>query len=273
MEKLIKGLRKFQTSYFCSHQELFGQLAQGQSPRVLFITCSDSRVDPNLIVNAEVGELFVIRNAGNMIPPYGATNGGEGAALEYALQALNIQQIIVCGHSNCGAMKGLLKLNELEEKMPLVYEWLKQGEATRRLIKENYSTVEGDELLDITTAENVLTQIENLRTYPIVHSRIRQAKLSLHAWVYHINTGSVYAYDPVRHAYTAPSSPLEALDPEALLSDRAQLSSLEPIPEHYKPKAAACPMPSESSRSPNNGSSAGTWLSAEQAERIYRGSC
>ncbi|MFP4007184.1 MAG: carbonic anhydrase, partial [Spirulinaceae cyanobacterium] len=172
MEKLIKGLREFQSTYYSTHQELFAQLAHGQKPRVLFITCSDSRVDPNLITNAQIGELFVIRNAGNMIPPYGATNGGEGAALEYALQALGIDQIIVCGHSNCGAMKGLLKLNELEEKMPLVYEWLLQAEATRRLIKENYSTITGDKLLEITIAENVLTQIENLRTYPIVHSRI-----------------------------------------------------------------------------------------------------
>ncbi|MDY7013581.1 MAG: carbonic anhydrase [Cyanobacteriota bacterium] len=240
MEKLIKGLREFQTSYFSSHQELFAQLAHGQEPRCLFITCSDSRVDPNLIVNAQVGELFVIRNAGNMIPPYGATNGGEGAALEYALQALAIEQIIVCGHSNCGAMKGLLKLDELEEKMPLVYDWLKQAEATRRLVKENYSTLSGENLLDITIAENVLSQIENLRTYPIIHSRIRQGKLSIHAWVYHIDTGAVYAYDPIRHGYISPSSPLEPVEPEELLP---------PSPEHPA-----------------------SWLSPEQADRIYRGS-
>lgn len=239
MEKLIKGLREFQSTYYSSHQELFAQLAHGQKPRVLFITCSDSRVDPNLITNAQIGELFVIRNAGNMIPPYGATNGGEGAALEYALQALSIDQIIVCGHSNCGAMKGLLKLNELEEKMPLVYEWLLQAEATRRLIKENYSTITGDKLLEITIAENVLTQIENLRTYPIVHSRIRQGKLTLHAWVYNIESGGVYAYDPIRHGYVAPASPLEAVDPEKLI---------HPEQEHAR------------------------WLSATQCERIYRGS-
>lgn len=239
MEKLIKGLREFQSTYYSTHQDLFTQLAHGQKPRVLFITCSDSRVDPNLITNAQVGELFVIRNAGNMIPPYGATNGGEGAALEYALQALDIDQIIVCGHSNCGAMKGLLKLNELEEKMPLVYEWLLQAEATRRLVKENYSTITGDKLLEITIAENVLTQIENLRTYPIVHSRIRQGKLTLHAWVYNIESGGVYAYDPIRHGYVAPASPLEAVDPEELI---------HPENEHAR------------------------WLSAAQCERIYRGS-
>ncbi|MEC4804269.1 MAG: carbonic anhydrase [Jaaginema sp. PMC 1079.18] len=239
MEKLVKGLRQFQSTYYNTHQELFAQLAHGQEPRVLFITCSDSRVDPNLITNAQVGELFVIRNAGNMIPPYGATNGGEGAALEYALQALDIRQIIVCGHSNCGAMKGLLKLKELEEKMPLVYEWLLQAEATRRLVKENYSTLKGEELLNITIAENVLTQIENLRTYPIIHSRVRQGKLSLHAWVYNIESGGVYAYDPIRHGYVAPASPLEALEPEELIN-----------PEDERAR----------------------WLSAAQCDRIYRGS-
>ena len=123
MKKLIRGLREFQSNYFSEHQELFEQLAHGQKPRVLFIACSDSRIDPNLITQAAVGELFVIRNAGNLIPPFGATNGGEGATVEYAVHALDIQQIVVCGHSHCGAMKGLLKLEGLEAEMPLVYDW------------------------------------------------------------------------------------------------------------------------------------------------------
>ncbi|MBZ8180857.1 carbonic anhydrase [Oscillatoria salina] len=240
MKKLIKGLREFQTSYFSTHQELFEQLSHGQKPRVLFVTCSDSRVDPNLITNAQVGEIFVIRNAGNMIPPYGATNGGEGAAVEYAVQALGIQDIIVCGHSHCGAMKGLLKMDQLKEEMPLVYDWLKQAEATRRLVKENYSTLEGEALLEITIAENVLTQIENLRTYPMIHSKIRQGNLSLHAWVYSIEAGRVFAYDAVRHEYVSPVGPPQPRDPEELLP---------PTPGHPA-----------------------SWLSPEQAERIYRGS-
>lgn len=102
MKKLLKGLRQFKSNYFSTHQELFEQLSHGQKPRVLFITCSDSRIDPNLITNAEVGELFVIRNAGNIIPPFGAANGGEGAAVEYAVQALGVEHIIVCGHSIVG---------------------------------------------------------------------------------------------------------------------------------------------------------------------------
>lgn len=201
MKKLIDGLHRFQAGYFKSHRELFEQLSHGQHPRILFVTCSDSRIDPNLITQADVGELFVIRNAGNIIPPFGATNGGEGASVEYAIAALDIDQIIVCGHSHCGAMKGLLKLSKLEDKMPLVYQWLKQAEATRRLIQDNYGDIEGERLLQITVAENVLTQLENLATYPIIRSRLHQGRLSLHGWIYSIEAGKVLTYDPVVHDF------------------------------------------------------------------------
>jgi len=178
MRKLLKGLHKFQSSYFPANQEIFEQLAEGQKPRVLFITCSDSRIVPHLITQSGVGELFVIRNAGNLVPPFGAANGGEGAAIEYAIHVLGIEQVIICGHSNCGAMKGLLKLEKLRTEMPLVYEWLQHAESTRRLIQENYADIKGEELLAITMAENVVTQIENLKTYPVIRSKLHQNKMS-----------------------------------------------------------------------------------------------
>ncbi|PMB00121.1 carbonic anhydrase [Fischerella thermalis CCMEE 5268] len=214
MRKLIRGLQQFKSSYFSTHLELFGQLSHGQKPRVLFITCSDSRMDPNLITQAEVGELFVIRNAGNIVPPYGAANGGEGASIEYAIQALDIEQIVICGHTHCGAMKGLLTPDSLRQEMPLVYDWLKHAEATRRLVKDNYRTFQSEELLEIAIAENVLTQIENLRTYPIVHSRLYQGRLKIYGWIYHIETGEVLAYDPISHAYVYPQSQLSDYDSE-----------------------------------------------------------
>lgn len=265
MKKLIKGLREFKTSYFSTHQELFEQLSQGQKPRVLFITCSDSRVDPNLITQAQLGELFVIRNAGNIIPPYGATNGGEGATIEYAVQALDIRQIIICGHSHCGAMKGLMKLNSLREEMPLVHDWLKYAEATRRLVLDNYSQYEGEELLEIIIAENVLTQIENLRTYPVIHSKLYQGQLSIYAWIYHIETAEVFAYDPYNHAYVLPQSQVQESElDEPLLNQfpngNVAMRSQETQPEPpYKSNFPA-------SQDPR------TWLSPEQLERIYRGS-
>jgi carbonic anhydrase len=189
-----------------THQDLLEQLSHEQKPRVLFITCSDSRIVPNLITQTDVGELFVIRNAGNIIPPYGAANGGEGATVEYAVHALGIEHIIVCGHSHCGAMKGLMQLDRLQQEMPLVCNWLQHTEAMRRLVLENYPLYEGEELLEILIAENVLTQIENLRTYPTIHSRLYRGQIKIYGWVYHIETGEVLAFDPSTHTYTTPQS-------------------------------------------------------------------
>jgi carbonic anhydrase len=228
MKKLIRGLGEFKSNYFGPKQDLFIELAQGQKPRVLFITCSDSRIAPNLITQADVGELFIIRNAGNIIPPFGAANGGEGATVEYAIDSLGIEQIVICGHSHCGAIKGLLKLNELQQDMPLMYNWLKHTEATRRLVKENYSHLEGEELLEITVAENVLTQIENLKTYPIVHSRLYQGKLKIYGWIYNLKTGEVMAYDPDSHAYVQPHAQVSSDSPELIPAPIAfEMSQLE----------------------------------------------
>jgi carbonic anhydrase len=206
VEDLVRGLEEFKQSYVAKHHALFEELAHGQKPRVLFITCSDSRIAPNLLTQTDLGELFVIRNAGNIIPPYGAANGGEGATLEYAISALGIEQVIICGHSHCGAMKGLLKLNQLQEGMPLVYDWLKHAESTRRMVVDNYPDAQGEELVEILVAENVLIQIDNLKTYPVVRSRLQQGKLQIYAWVYHIETGEVLAYDAEAHTYLPPQS-------------------------------------------------------------------
>lgn len=274
MEKLIEGLHRFQTGYFESHKDLFEQLSHGQKPRILFITCSDSRIDPNLITQAGVGELFVIRNAGNIIPPFGATNGGEGAAVEYAIEALGIEQIIVCGHSHCGAMKGLLKMSKLEEKMPLVFDWLKQAEATRRLIRDNYSHLEGEDLLEITVAENALNQLENLHTYPVIRSKLHQNKLSLHAWIYSIESGRVLAYDPVSHDFMAPHSRINTpeygynLHPSCPVPDSSafKISSNSSSTSTKEKVSRSSYSYSSSSLPRTNG------FSRKQAERIYRGS-
>jgi carbonic anhydrase len=202
IERIIQGLTEFQNNYFSTHQEFFQLLSLKQAPKVLLITCSDSRIDPNLLTQTKPGELFVIRNIGNMIPPHGTLNSSEGAGIEYAVTALNIKHIIICGHSHCGSMKALLQLNKLNEDMPLVYDWLKHhGEPIRRLLKENHRDCDEAELLRIAIEENILTQIENLKTYPVIHSKIRSGQISLHGWVYGIETGTIHAYDSQRDRF------------------------------------------------------------------------
>ena len=202
MQKLVAGIHHFQTAVFSSEPEFYARLADGQSPETLFITCSDSRINPNLITQTRPGELFILRNAGNIIPPYGAANGGEGATIEYAVAALGVKDIIVCGHSHCGAMQGLLQPDGLAE-LPAVRSWLGHAESTRRVIRENYSHLEGAARVTATVQENVLAQLENLRTHPAVAARLARGSLHLHGWVYKLESGQVFAYDNETGQFTS----------------------------------------------------------------------
>jgi len=194
VQKLVQGIHQFQKNGFVPLQGLFEQLAKGQNPETLFITCSDSRIDPNLLTCSQPGDLFILRNAGNIVPPHGAVSGGEAATIEFAVAGLGVKDIIICGHSHCGAMVGLLE-PELVAAMPAVSTWLSHAEDTRRIIRENYSHLEGMELLTATIEENVLVQLENLRTLPAVAARLARGDLNLHGWVYKLETGEVFAYD------------------------------------------------------------------------------
>jgi carbonic anhydrase len=194
MQKLIQGIHQFQGKSFVPMQGLFEQLAKGQQPETLFITCSDSRIDPALLTQAKPGDLFILRNAGNIVPPHGAGNGGEAATIELAVAALGVKDIIICGHSHCGAMQGLLKPEQVAS-LPAVSSWLSHAETTRRIMRDNYGHLEGERLLTATVEENVLVQLENLRTLPSVGSRLVRGDLHLHGWVYKIETGEVFAYD------------------------------------------------------------------------------
>jgi carbonic anhydrase len=207
MEQLVQGIHQFQTSYFCSEQELFERLAAGQAPMALFITCSDSRITPDLLMQTRPGDLFILRNAGNMIPPYGASRGGEEATIEYAVRALGIKHIIVCGHSHCGAIRALLHPEDVVE-MPAVANWLSHAEATRRIVKENYSHLDEVAKQKAAIEEHVLVQLENLRTHPSVAAKLSKGDLTLHGWVYKIEAGEVYSYSPAQGQF-------ESLTPKA----------------------------------------------------------
>ncbi len=218
MQKLVAGIHAFQRDHFSRDRKLFETLADGQNPLALFITCSDSRIDPNRLTQTQPGELFIQRTAGNIIPPYGAVFGGEAATIEYAVTALKIRDLILCGHSHCGAMAGLLN-PESVEGMPAVRAHLAHAEATRRIVAENYQHLRDPERrLTLTVEENVLVQLENLRTHPAVAAAVGRHELKLHGWVYKFETGEVFAYDPDKGQFL----PIEdiavpASDPDRIL--------------------------------------------------------
>ena len=200
MQKLVQGVHEFQRKFFRSHEDFFARLATGQRPEALFVTCSDSRINPNLLTQTAPGDLFILRNAGNLVPPYGALFGGEAATIEYAVAALGIRDVIVCGHSDCGAMKALVDPAAARE-MPAVARWLDQAETTRRILKEKYSELSASALVEAAVQENVLVQLENLRTHPSIAAALAKKDLHLHGWVYRIATGDVLAYEPDREQF------------------------------------------------------------------------
>jgi carbonic anhydrase len=202
MQKLVQGIHHFQTQVFSSHKELFERLdGPDQSPETLFITCSDSRISPNLITQTQPGELFILRNVGNLVPPY-ETMGGMAAGIEFAVASLQVKDIIVCGHSNCGAMKALLEPEQLSG-LTATKAWLAHARKTERIMWESYGHLQGHALLHATVEENVLVQVENLRSHPSVAKAVANGMLHVHAWVYKIETGEVFAFDPGRGQYTS----------------------------------------------------------------------
>ena len=195
MDHILRGVRKFHDEVFPEQEQLFRQIANGQKPRALFITCSDSRVHPNLITQTEPGDLFILRNPGNIIPPYHAGNDSEAATIEYAVEVLKVEDIIICGHSDCGAMSSLLTPGKLNG-LPAVINWLHHAEGTRRIIEAVMKDKGQAECINAAIKQNVLVQLDHLRTHPAVASKIASGTLNLHGWVYDIPTGEVHQFNP-----------------------------------------------------------------------------
>lgn len=192
MKNLLPGLRKFTDTIFPDHKQLFETLSQGQKPHTLLITCSDSRIDPNLLTQSQPGELFVVRNAGNIVPPFGASGGGEEAAIEFAIDGLHVSNVVICGHSHCGAMAALMGKADLDS-LPSVKHWLRNAESTKRRI---LSCSKQDEFnLSDVIEENVCAQADNLKTHPSVSAALRQNRIRLFGWVYEFETGHVKVFD------------------------------------------------------------------------------
>ena len=200
IHKLIHGSQRFQHGEFKKHQYKFEKLAQeGQSPKVLFIGCCDSRVLPNLITNTGPGDLFIIRNIGNFVAPYKPDEDfhSTAAAIEYAVSVLEVEDIIVCGHSHCGAISALYYDEEKLAKEELIHvkQWLGLGKVAKELVEEMADDASHEDKLTMTEEVSVLFQLDNLLTYPAVKKRVEAGKLFLNGWHYDIESGEIFAYD------------------------------------------------------------------------------
>jgi len=197
MQQLVQGVHYFQNIGFREREQLFARLHSGQDPEACMITCADSRIVPNLITNSEPGQLFIVRNVGNIIPCFGTSNNGELAAVEYAIVELGIKDLVVCGHTGCGAMQALV--NSLDgqavTRTPQVAHWLRHAEATLEIMREHYRHLSGPALANAAAEENVLVQLEHLRTLPAIASRISSGQVRLHGWMYKIESGEVFYYE------------------------------------------------------------------------------
>ncbi len=205
MQQLIAGIHKFQQDELGRYQELFHRLSrEGQNPHTLFITCSDSRVLAELITQSQPGDLFVVKNVGNIVPRAdvsGSTNS-TAAAIEFAIQSLGVSDVVVCGHSLCGAMAALLEGLPGQESMPHLREWLEFASPVRQLIERDYGYLKDpDARMTAAAEENVLFALENLHTYPVVAERLAAGTLRLHGWFFRIATAEMFAYDPATQQF------------------------------------------------------------------------
>ena len=211
MQRLIDGVHRFRQEEFGRYRALFRRLSrEGQRPETMFITCADSRVLAELITQSQPGDLFVVKNVGNIVPPAtatGATNS-TAAAIEFAVDVLRVNEIVVCGHTQCGAIAALMGRLPAGAPLPHLVAWLELAAPVRQLVETRYTHVTGEtERLRAAEEENVLFALDNLRTYPAVQARLADGSLHLHGWFFKIATGELFAYDPVAGQFAPLTNP------------------------------------------------------------------
>lgn len=199
MKKLINGITDFRRNVLAGYRDTFARLALGQSPDALFIACSDSRVVPNLFASTDPGDVFVVRNVGNMIPPcsrngYSIGDESEAAAIEYSLLTLKVSSIIICGHSECGAMQSILN-NRLTISSPNLRSWLQYGETALKKMEDGFEINKGLLPHNQLSQINILEQKNHLESYPIVQEAIKENKLKIYGWWFDIATADVYSFN------------------------------------------------------------------------------
>lgn len=198
IKKFITGFKRFQENYFGGNQELFGQLKQGQKPNAMVIACSDSRVDPAILMDCEPGDLFVVRNVANLVPPYESGGGlhGVSTALEFGVCVIGVQHIIVLGHRQCGGVHALMYGIPNGASGEFIGRWVNiAARAKDRVLADLPDATEADQWCACEEA-SILVSMENLLTFPWIKSRIQQGALMLHGWYFNIETGMLEAYNP-----------------------------------------------------------------------------
>jgi carbonic anhydrase len=194
LAKIVQGVAKFRREVYPGQRQLFEQVKHGQQPIAMFFTCADSRVDPAMLMQSRPGEIFIERTPGNIAPKYSDHVGGVTASVEYAVLALHVPLIIVCGHSDCGVVKALLEPERAAE-MPALQNWMRHALASRERLLREHRDISTEEKLRLLTEYNVLTQLENLQTHPAVAAALSRGELALQGWVYDIAAGSISAAD------------------------------------------------------------------------------
>lgn len=190
--KILNGIRLFRDRFEMDRERLVSLATEGQRPQVLFIACSDSRVAPELITSAELGDLFVVRTVGNVVPPFGTGEAGLGTAIEYAILHLHVQHVVLCGHTGCGCLQALESPRDWSRE-PHIARWIEHARPAKT--KAEARGMPAEELPLAVVRENVLLQLENVRSYDPVRDGERSGTVTLHGWVYHLETGEIEAYD------------------------------------------------------------------------------
>jgi carbonic anhydrase len=215
VDNILRGLKRFRKKVFPKHRELFHKLALQQRPEALFITCADSRIDPCLLTQTKPGELFLCRVIGNIVPRYPESIGGVSATIEYAVGVLGVPDLIVCGHTDCGVMKGVLNPEALKP-LANVSAWLRHAQPARDALVKPDSDLSDPEFLLALTERNVVEQLKNLQTHPAVAARLQQKNLKLHGWVYDIGRGIVTTYSPRQQKFVR----IRAVKPRKIVGGR-----------------------------------------------------
>ena len=199
IDKLIAGFKRFHENYFGGDQELFGRLKQGQNPGAMVIACSDSRVDPSILLDCQPGDLFMVRNVANLVPPYekGAGLHGVSTALEFGVCVLGVEHLIVLGHSQCGGVRALMEGTQGD----FMGNWVNIAARAKQRVLAEFPSANPQEQCHACEEASILVSLENLLTFPWILERVEKGQLTLHGWYFDIDSGELVAYDAASHAF------------------------------------------------------------------------